>query len=188
MRSGLFCIAGNYGVAFFLPTIIKGLGATNTQTGFLTALPFVFGAFGMVLFGLHSDRTMERKRHVAVAFLMSTVGFGLAALVQSPALTIALFCVAQIGNSAASPMFWPLPASFLSGASAAAGIAAINSLGNLSGFAAPYVIGYLKDLTGNFSVGLLLLSACSLLGAMVALLLRIDIRREKMSSQVAIAQ
>jgi MFS transporter, ACS family, tartrate transporter len=184
-----FCIqAGNYGVAFFLPTIIKGLGATNTQTGFLTALPFVFGAFGMVLFGLHSDRTMERKRHVAVAFLMSTVGFGLAALVQSPALTIALFCVAQIGNSAASPMFWPLPASFLSGASAAAGIAAINSLGNLSGFAAPYAIGYLKDLTGNFSVGLLLLSACSLLGAIIALLLRIDVRREKMSSQVAMAQ
>jgi hypothetical protein len=59
MRSGLFCIAGNYGVAFFLPTIIKGLGATNTQTGFLTALPFVFGAFGMVLFGLHSDRTKD---------------------------------------------------------------------------------------------------------------------------------
>src|ERR1700761_2466689 len=81
-----FIQAGNYGVAFFLPTIIKGLGATNTQTGFLTALPFVFGAIGMVLFGLHSDRTMERKRHVAVAFLMSTVGFGLAALVQSPAL------------------------------------------------------------------------------------------------------
>jgi nitrate/nitrite transporter NarK len=119
---------------------------------------------------------------------MSTVGLGLAALVQSPALTIVLFCVAQIGNSAASPMFWPLPASFLSGTSAAAGIAAINSLGSLSGFAAPYAIGYLKDLTGNFSVGLLLLSACSLLGAIIALMLRIDVRRENISTQAVMAR
>jgi ACS family tartrate transporter-like MFS transporter len=85
-------------------------------------------------------------------------------------------------------MFWPLPASFLSGASAAAGIAAINSLGNLSGFAAPYAIGYLKDMTGNFAVGLLLLSACSLLGAIVVLLLRIDVRRENLSTEVVMAR
>jgi ACS family tartrate transporter-like MFS transporter len=179
--------AANYGVAFFLPTIIRNLGATDTQTGFIAAVPFVFGAVGMVLFSLHSDRTMERKGHVAVAMLMATVGFGCAGLVSSPVLMMALFCFAQIGVSEVPPMFWPLPASFLSGASAAAGIAAINSLGNLSGFAAPYAIGYLKDVTGSFTGGLLLLSGVSLLGAIVALVLRIDVRRERMSDDVAMA-
>ena len=70
-----FCLnAASYGVAFFLPTIIKNFGVSDTQTGLLAALPFVFGAIGMVLLGRHSDRTMERKGHVAVALLMATLG------------------------------------------------------------------------------------------------------------------
>jgi cyanate permease len=87
---------------------------------------------------------------------------------------MALLCFAQIGVSSVPPMFWPMPASILTGASAAAGIAAINSLGNLSGFAGPFAMGYLKDLTGGFTAGLLLLAAMGLLGAIVALKLRID--------------
>jgi MFS transporter, ACS family, tartrate transporter len=83
-------------------------------------------------------------------------------------------------------MFWPLPASFLTGASAAAGIAAINSLGNLSGFAGPYAMGYLKDLTGNFTAGLLLLAGFALFGATVVMSLRIDVRREQASGEVAL--
>ena len=90
---------------------------------------------GMVLFGRHSDRTMERKGHVAVALLMSAIGIGLSGLVSNPVIVMALLCFAQIGVPSVPAMFWPLPASFLTGASAAAGIAAINSLGNLSGFA-----------------------------------------------------
>jgi D-galactonate transporter len=183
-----FCLnAASYGVAFFLPTIIKNFGVSDTQTGLLAALPFVFGAIGMVLLGRHSDRTMERKGHVAVALLMATFGIGLSGLVSSPVVVMALLCFAQIGVSAVPPMFWPLPASLLTGASAAAGIAAINSLGNLSGFAGPYAMGYLKDLTGNFTAGLLLLAGCSLLGAIVVMLLRIDVRREQMSAEVAMA-
>ena len=84
-------------------------------------------------------------------------------------------------------MFWPLPASFLTGASAAAGIAAINSLGNLSGFAGPFAMGYLKDLTGTFTVGLLLLAGCAVVGAAVVMSLRIDVRREQSSGDVALA-
>jgi nitrate/nitrite transporter NarK len=84
-------------------------------------------------------------------------------------------------------MFWPLPASFLTGASAAAGIAAINSLGNLSGFAGPFAMGYLKDLTGNFTVGLLLLAGFAVLGAAVVMSLRIDAKREHSSGEVALA-
>jgi D-galactonate transporter len=183
-----FCLnAASYGVAFFLPTIIKNFGVSDTQTGLLAALPFIFGGIGMVLLGQHSDRTMERKGHVAVALLMAAVGIGLSGLVSNPVVVMALLCFAQIGVSAVPAMFWPLPASFLTGASAAAGIAAINSLGNLSGFAGPFAMGYLKDLTGTFTVGLLLLAGCAVIGAAVVMSLRIDVRREQSSSQVALA-
>ena len=183
-----FCLnAASYGVAFFLPTIIKAFGVSDTQTGLLAALPFVFGAIGMVLLGRHSDRTMERKGHVAVALLMAAFGVGLCGLVSNPFIVMALLCFAQIGISAVPPMFWPLPASFLTGASAAAGIAAINSLGNLSGFAGPYAMGYLKDLTGNFTAGLLLLAGCSVVGAIVAVSLSIDVKREQIAGEVALA-
>jgi ACS family tartrate transporter-like MFS transporter len=183
-----FCLnAASYGVAFFLPTIIKAFGVSDTQTGLLAALPFVFGAIGMVLFGRHSDQTMERKAHVAAALLMSAIGIGLSGLVSSPVIVMALLCFAQIGVSAVPAMFWPLPASFLTGASAAAGIAAINSLGNLSGFAGPFAMGYLKDLTGTFTVGLLLLAGCAVIGAAVVMSLGIDVRREQSSGEVALA-
>jgi nitrate/nitrite transporter NarK len=141
----------------------------------------------MVLLGRHSDRTMERKGHVAVALFMAAIGIGLAGFVSNSVIVMALLCFAQIGVSAVPPMFWPLPASFLTGASAAAGIAAINSLGNLSGFAGPYAMGYLKDLTGDFTAGLLLLAGCALVGAIVVLMLRIDARREQVSGEIAMA-
>jgi MFS transporter, ACS family, tartrate transporter len=183
-----FCLnAASYGVAFFLPTIIKGFGVSDAQTGLLAALPFVFGGIGMVLLGRHSDRTMERKGHVAVALLMAAVGIGLAGLLSNPIIVMALLCFAQIGVSSVPPMFWPLPASFLTGASAAAGIAAINSLGNLSGFAGPYAMGYLKDLTGNFTIGLLLLAGCAVVGAAIVSRLRIDVKREHLSGEISLA-
>jgi len=118
---------------------------------------------------------------------MAAIGIGLAGFVSNAVVVMALLCFAQIGVSAVPPMFWPLPASFLTGASAAAGIAAINSLGNLSGFAGPYAMGYLKDLTGNFTAGLLLLAGCALAGAIVAVMLRIDARREHLSGEIAMA-
>ena len=183
-----FCLnAASYGVAFFLPTIIKGFGVSDTQTGLLAALPFIFGGIGMVLLGRHSDRKMERKGHVAVALLMAAIGIGLSGLVSNPIIIMALLCFAQIGVSSVPPMFWPLPASFLTGASAAAGIAAINSLGNLSGFAGPFAMGYLKDLTGDFTLGLLLLAGFAIVGAAVVMSLRIDVRREQSSTDVALA-
>jgi ACS family tartrate transporter-like MFS transporter len=183
-----FCLnAASYGVAFFLPTIIKDFGVSDTQTGLLAALPFVFGGIGMVLLGQHSDRTMERKGHVAVALLMAAIGIGMSGLVSNPIIVMALLCFAQIGVSAVPAMFWPLPASFLTGASAAAGIAAINSLGNLSGFAGPFAMGYLKDLTGDFTAGLLLLAGCAVTGAAIVVSLRIDAKREQLSGGVALA-
>ncbi len=170
-----FCLnASSYGVAFFLPTIIKGFGVNNVQTGLLSALPFVFGAVGMVLLGRASDRSQRRREFVCLSLLLAMIGVGGAGLASSPAVVLGLLCLGQIGVSAMPPLFWPLPSTFLAGTSAAAGIAAINSLGNLSGFFGPYVMGYLKDLTGSFTAGLLALAACALLGAIVVMLLRIN--------------
>jgi nitrate/nitrite transporter NarK len=87
---------------------------------------------------------------------------------------MALLCFAQIGVSAVPPMFWPIPSSFLTGASAAAGIAAINSLGNLSGFGGPFLMGWLKNVTGDFTAGLVCLALAAAIGAVAVLLLRVN--------------
>jgi ACS family tartrate transporter-like MFS transporter len=170
-----FCLnAGGYGVSYFLPTIVKGFGLSNLMTGVVSAVPFVFGAFGMVLLSRHSDKTMERRGHVAVALAMAAVGIGLSGFVDNPVIKMALLCFAQIGVSAVPPMFWPIPSSFLTGASAAAGIAAINSLGNLSGFGGPFLMGWLKNTTGSFTPGLVCLAIAAAIGAVVAMTLRVN--------------
>lgn len=171
--------AAGYGVAFFLPTIIKSFNLSNTQTGFLNAVPFVFGAIGMILFARRSDRARERKAHAAVALAMVGVGLGLSGLFADPIIKIGLISVAVIGSSALPSLLWPLPASLLTGASAAAGIAAINSIGNTAGFFGPFVMGFLKDRTGDFMVGLLLLAACALAGAALVARLPINLTSEK---------
>jgi len=102
-------------------------------------------------------------------------------------MVLGLLCLGQIGVSAMPPLFWPIPSTFLTGTSAAAGIAAINSLGNLSGFAGPYMMGYLKDLTGNFTTGLLVLGGCALVGGIVALMLKVDTRLEVAEPEAAVA-
>ena len=174
-----FCLnAASYGVAFFLPTIVKGFGVSNFETGLLAALPFVFGAIGMVLLGRNSDRTLKRREHVCFAMVLAAVGVGGAGLVSAPVLVLGLLCLGQIGVSAMPPLFWPIPSAFLTGTSAAAGIAAINSIGNLSGFGGPYVMGILKDLTGNFTAGLLVLAAFALAGGIVALMLKVSAHLE----------
>jgi D-galactonate transporter len=174
-----FCLnAASYGVAFFLPTIVKGFGVSNFQTGLLAALPFVFGAIGMILLGRNSDRTLKRREHVCFAMILAAAGVAGAGLVSAPALVLGLLCLSQIGVSATPPLLWPIPSSFLTGTSAAAGIAAINAIGNLSGFAGPYMMGYLRDATGNFTAGLLLLGGCALVGGIVAMTLKVSTHLE----------
>ncbi len=175
-----FCLnAASYGVAFFLPTIVKNFGASNFQTGLLAALPFCFGAVGMVLLSRSSDRTLARRAHVVIAMVLAGIGLIGAGLSTSPVMILGLLCLSQIGVSAMPPLFWPIPGAFLTGASAAAGIAAINSIGNLSGFFGPYVMGYLKDYTGNFTLGLILLGVTTLVGGAATLLVQVDPRLER---------
>ncbi|MDR3096728.1 MAG: MFS transporter [Paraburkholderia sp.] len=166
--------ATNYGLSFFLPQIVKSFGLTNLQTGFVTSLPYIVGVISMVVWGRHSDRRLERKRHVAIALVVAAAGIAASAGLDNPVLKMLALSVAGFGIFGCLPVIWTLPAAFLSGAAAAGGIAAVNSLGNLAGFFGPYAMGWIKDSTGSFGAGLLCLSGAGLIGAAAALLLHHD--------------
>ncbi len=171
--------ATNYGLSFFLPTIVNGFGLPIWQVGLVTALPYAVGVAGMIWWGRHSDATGERKGHVAFALFVAAAGIGVSTLFDSPILKMASLMVAGFGIFACLPVIWTLPTAFLSGAAAAGGIATVNALGNLAGFFGPYAMGYLKDRTGSFDSGLWLLSVCGLVGMAVVLGLRHDKRLEQ---------
>ncbi|HVE05660.1 MAG TPA: MFS transporter, partial [Paraburkholderia sp.] len=121
--------ATNYGLSFFLPQIVKSFGLSNLQTGFVTSLPYIVGVISMIVWGRHSDRKLERKRHVAIALLVAAAGIAAAAGLDDPTLKMVALSIAGFGIFGCLPVIWTLPAAFLSGAAAAGGIAAINSLG-----------------------------------------------------------
>jgi ACS family tartrate transporter-like MFS transporter len=165
------CNIPQYGLSFFLPQIVKAFGVSNLTAGFITAMPYLVGAIGMVAWGAHSDRTGERKWHAAIAFLFIIAGLGLASTTDDPAIKMLLLCVAGFGFFAVLPIFWTLPTAFLSGAGAAAGIAAVNSIGNLGGYFGPQAFGLLRDYTGADVAGLVFLAGCAFVGMVIVLLL-----------------
>lgn len=157
-----FCVvSGNATIAFWSPSIIKELGVQgNLQIGLVSAIPFVAGTIAMVLNGIHSDRTGERRMHCAMATLVAAVGLTLTGfLLHSAVLALIALTIASIGILAAFPVFWSLPSAFLAGTAAAGGIALINSIGNLAGFVAPYMIGWFKTSTGQLAGGLYFVAA-----------------------------
>jgi D-galactonate transporter len=165
------CNIPQYGLSFFLPQIVKAFGVSNISAGFITAVPYLVGAIGMILWGLHSDRTGERKWHAVIAFLFIIVGLALASTTRDPTIEMLLLCIAGFGFFAVLPIFWTLPTAFLSGAGAAAGIAAVNSIGNLGGYFGPQVFGLLRDYTGSDVAGLTFLAGCAFIGMLIVLAL-----------------
>ncbi|WP_406693190.1 MFS transporter [Saccharopolyspora sp. ID03-671] len=151
---------GLYALGFFLPTIIKGFeqqygtDLSTMEAGLVTAVPYVIGAIAMVIWAAHGDRTRERVWHVALPMLLGGVAIPVALYLGNPYLAMVAVTICAVGVCAALPTFWALPSNFLAGAAAAGGIALINSLGNISGFAAPYVTGALADVTGSQRSGL----------------------------------
>jgi ACS family tartrate transporter-like MFS transporter len=167
-------VALGYGLGFFLPQIVKNFSLTNFQTGLVTLIPFAAGLLGMFVFGRSSDARRERKGHVAIGLLLGAVGTGGAALVDDPYLKMALFSVSGFGLYGALPVIWTLPTAYLTGPAAAGGIAIINALGNLAGFTGPYAVGYIKDLTGSFKGGLMLIAASGFVSIITVLFLHHD--------------
>ncbi len=174
-----------YGFVIFLPQIIKRFGVSDVQTGFINAIPFAFAAVAMVLWGLHSDRTGERNKHCAAACMLNFITLAACTLVANPYLLMLLIILSQMGQSAIAPTFWALPTAMLSGAAAAGGIAMINAVGNLGGFLGPYAMGYIRDATGNFNLGLLFISCGALVAGIVVLALGHDRRLERIEGPAA---
>jgi len=159
-----------YSVSFWLPQILKRLsGQSDLVVGLLSSLPYIVAAIGMVLVGRHSDSTNERHWHVAVPALVGAAGLMLSALVSSPVLAIVGVCLAALGIWGSLGPFWALPTAWLRGSAAAAGIAWINSVGNLGGFVGPYGVGYLRDATGNFAIALAALAGMLVIAAILAI-------------------
>jgi D-galactonate transporter len=168
-----FClVSANATIAFWAPSIIKSLGVSNNfYIGLIAGIPYIVGAICMVLNGRHSDRTLERRYHCAVAMLVAAIGlFLVASLSDHPVLALLALVVAAAGVLSAFPPFWEFPMLVLTGVAAAGGVALINSIGNLSGFVAPYLIGFLKDATGSLSSGLYCVVGFELVGVLMILL------------------
>jgi MFS family permease len=178
-------VGGLYGVGFWLPQFVKAFGLSNAMTGWVVAIPYVVAALVMVWFGHRSDRLRERTGHAAVALLVAAIGIAASTLTRDPVLTMVAFTIGSCGVFAVLPVFWTLPTAVLSGSAAAAGIAVINSVGNLAGFAGPSAIGLAKDLTGSFSGGLLLIAGLAIVALVIVLLLGHDRELERVPGRVA---
>lgn len=170
-----FCIVtANYGLNFWLPTIIKRLsGTSNFVVTLISALPYCVALVAILVIGWSSDRTGERRWHTALSMIAASLGLLLSVAAQGQAsIAVLMFCLAAAGLYAYLPSFWALPTSFLTGTAAAASIGLINSLGNLGGFAGPYIVGYLSKATNSFLGGVLYLSLSALVAACLILSLR----------------
>lgn len=181
-------VAANYGTAFWLPQIVKGFGLTNFTTGVVTAIPYLVGTIGMIWWSKRSDARLERKGHAAIALVFAAIGIGVSTLFDDPSLKMMSLCVGAFGVFAVLPVFWTLPTAFLSGAAAAAGIAVINSVGNLAGFFGPFAMGWLRDLTGSFAPGLWVIAACAVVGMLIVLSLHHDTALEQAPQRPAPAR
>ncbi|WP_175923236.1 MFS transporter [Burkholderia latens] len=164
-------VMGLYGVGFWLPTIIKTTGVTDTVTiGLLSAVPYAAAVIAMILIARSADRRRERRWHLAIPAAFGAVGLVLSVIwAHETALAMLGLTLATMGILTTLPLFWSLPTAFLGGAAAAAGIAMINSIGNLAGFLSPYLMGWLKQATGTNDAGMYMLAGFLVLGGLLAL-------------------
>jgi ACS family tartrate transporter-like MFS transporter len=180
-----FTIAmGTNGFGFYAPAILKREFPVweADQIGYLFAIPNTVAAIGMMLAGRHSDRSGERRWHLAVAAVLAATGWVLSATLRSPWFLVLSLTIAQVGMMSMMGPFWSLATSFLSGTAAAGGIALINTIANIGGALSPPLIGILAKSTGSFAPGQLMLALTLLFGGSVALVIRHDPRAERVET------
>lgn len=181
-RVALLCLiyfcnnTGSYAVSMWIPQIIKdSITKDEMLIGLYAAFPYACAAIFMVLNGLHSDRTGERKFHAAGSIAMAAIGLAGSALTHDyPFVALGFLALAAMGTAGALGPFWSLPTSFLGGTAAAGGIALINSIGNLGGYVGPQMVGYLKDTTHGFTIPLMAVSLVVICGAITVTMLKHD--------------
>jgi ACS family tartrate transporter-like MFS transporter len=164
-----------YGIFLWLPKLLQDVsGATGFTLSTITSVPFVAALIAMPIVGRHSDRTGERRWHVAACAVTSAAGLLLAVAAQhNMALLVLSFTLSQMAQRSLVGVFWALPPQFLGGAAAAAGIALINAIGNLGGFVGPALIGMLHDLTGSYTGGMLMLAGALIVEALLVVALKL---------------
>ena len=166
------CVMGQYGLTFWMPTLIKTAGIKGVfNIGMFTAIPYSAAVITMLLLGRSSDKHRERRWHLVIPMLLGAIGLVGSALAgtTNTGIAIVFLSIAAAGVLSSAPLFWSLPTAFLNGVAAAAGIAAINSVGNLAGFASPFLIGAIKDMTQSTNIGLYVLAGVLVAGALVVL-------------------
>ncbi|MCX5084091.1 MFS transporter [Streptomyces sp. NPDC056121] len=166
-----FFVMGQYALTFWMPTFVESTGIEGGfAIGALSAVPYLAALVAMNLFGRSADKRRERRWHLVIPSLMGAVGFSLAASwTGSTALSLIALSIAAAGVLTCAPLFWSLPTAFLSGTAAAAGLAVINSVGNLAGFVSPYMIGSLKDATDSTAIPMYVLALGLVIGAAAVL-------------------
>jgi D-galactonate transporter len=163
-----------YGVVLWLPQIVRSIGGlTDLQTGFVTAIPFVFATIGLIMVARSSDRSGERKWHTALSALLGGCFLAASAFAPSPLVGLLLLCAAAAGVWAVLGVFWSLPTLFLTGPAAAGGLAAINGFAQIGGFAGPYLVGWIKDTTQSFTPALLTLAAGPIIASILCLAVKV---------------
>jgi D-galactonate transporter len=165
------CVMGHYGLTFWMPVLIQSAGVAGTlRIGLFTAIPYTGAVVAMILLGSSADLHRERRWHTSVPMIVGAIFLSLSAIAGTHT-TLAIMCltIAAAGVLSSGALFWSLPTAFLGGVSAAAGIAAINSVGNLAGFVSPYVVGWLKDQTQSTEAGMFAVSAVLIVGAVAIL-------------------
>jgi len=160
-----------YGISFWLPTIIQDMGVTdNLEIGVLSSIPWMAAMIAMLIFARRADLTHDRRQHIAATMFLGAAGLvGSVLLAHTPLPSLLALTMACMGIMSAIPLFWSLPTGFLLGSSAAMGIAAINSVANLAGFASPYAVGWLKHITRSMDSGMYMLAILLVLGACLTL-------------------
>jgi ACS family tartrate transporter-like MFS transporter len=161
--------ASSYGLSFWTPQIVKSFGLGNFETGLLNSIPYGFASVAMILWGRHSDRTAERRWHLALSFLILALGLAGGTVLTGLGPVVAALTVAAVGVYMLKGPFWALATEQMPPATAAASIAAINAVGNLGGFLGPYLIGAIKDGTGSFTLSLVPLVLFALVSAALSL-------------------
>ncbi|HEU0218073.1 MAG TPA: MFS transporter [Stellaceae bacterium] len=162
-------VTASLGMLLFLPQIVKQLGISNMEVGWVTMIPYACGALSMVVCGRISDRLGDRRWTLFWTCVISTGGLVLAGMTLGTWWSLAGMSIAAIGFYGTKGPFWSIPTMWLTGSAAAAGIAWINSVGNLGGFFGPTLVGWAKNATGSFAGGLYALAACALVSALVSL-------------------
>ncbi|TWB57604.1 sugar phosphate permease [Rhizobium sp. ERR 922] len=160
-----------YGLSYWLPTIVKNFGVSNTTNGFLNIIPWILVAIALYAVPRAADKAESKTPYIVIPALVGAVSLVLSAVIPDHTLQFVFLSIAAAGIFAGQPVFWSLPSRFLQGAGAAAGLAAINSVGNLGGFIAQNVVPWIKDSTGSTIAPMFFLAACLLIAVLLVLVI-----------------